>query len=153
MPSDSIHQSTSENCVSCHSTESWSSATYAHDSLLQSNCISCHQENMPSDSIHQSTSENCSTCHSTSSWSSAEFSHEGFTFDRHHPPTCSNCHTVAGDFSQYTCCNCHEHSASEIRKDHLDEEISNYQNCVSCHQSGSDHVGNYNNNDDEEHDD
>ncbi|MFC2046956.1 hypothetical protein ACFLTK_01590 [Chloroflexota bacterium] len=109
---------------------------------------------MPPDNLHRLTSENCGACHSTATWANARFEHDQFSFDRNHPSTCSNCHTVANDYSQYTCYSCHEHSTSEIREEHLEEGIRDYQNCVSCHQSGSEHVNRGEDDDDDrEHDD
>jgi hypothetical protein len=39
------------------------------------------------------------------------------------------------DFNQYTCYGCHEHSRSNIRGEHREEGIYDYENCVECHRS------------------
>jgi hypothetical protein len=35
--------------------------------------------------------------------------------------------------------NCHEHSPSRIASEHLEEGIRNYNNCIKCHRSASEH--------------
>jgi hypothetical protein len=48
--------------------------------------------------------------------------------------TCATCHPSG--FVSYTCYGCHEHDPASVRSEHLEEGISNFENCVSCHPTG-----------------
>lgn len=134
------------DCMACHALHAdkrsqQPAQSFQHgllpDSFLEDNCVSCHQESIPSDNLHQSTGGNCGFCHSTKTWFDVSYAHDQFKLDRKHTSICSSCHTTAKDYSQYTCYGCHEHNASKIRGKHIEEGILNYENCVSCHRSGS----------------
>jgi hypothetical protein len=43
---------------------------------------------------------------------------------------------VANDYKKYTCYGCHEHTPAKIKREHLEEGIRNFDNCVECHRSG-----------------
>jgi hypothetical protein len=43
---------------------------------------------------------------------------------------------VANDYKKYTCYGCHEHTPANIRREHVEEGIRNFDNCVECHRSG-----------------
>lgn len=47
---------------------------------------------------------------------------------------CAVCHEQT--FTTYTCYNCHEHEPAEIREEHVDEGIRDFENCVECHPTG-----------------
>ena len=97
-------------------------------------CINCHKK--PIDSAHNKASENCFQCHTTKNWTSSTIDHrEYFRFDKHHSSDCESCHPNA-NYSEYTCYNCHEHSQRKIRKEHVEEGIRDFENCVTCHRSG-----------------
>ncbi|MES9825295.1 MAG: hypothetical protein ABW127_12790 [Candidatus Thiodiazotropha endolucinida] len=53
----------------------------------------------------------------------------------HHDAECETCH-VDNDFNNFTCYGCHEHSRSNIRGEHFEEGIFDYENCVERHRSG-----------------
>ncbi|MBC7479875.1 MAG: hypothetical protein H7317_17600 [Pseudorhodobacter sp.] len=42
----------------------------------------------------------------------------------------TTCHTVANDFSQFTC---HEHQEADLIRKHWEEGIRYIDNCVACH--------------------
>lgn len=48
--------------------------------------------------------------------------------------TCSTCH-VNNVLSNSTSYGCHEHTPSNNRKEHEEEGIRNFGNCVDCHRS------------------
>ena len=48
------------------------------------------------------------------------------------------CH-VRNDYSAYTCYGCHEHTPANIRREHVDEGIRQFDNCVECHRSADEH--------------
>jgi hypothetical protein len=77
------------------------------------------------------------------SWTPATFDHdEYFRFDKDHTTKCSTCH-MNSDYSNYTCYGCHEHSRSNIREEHVEEGIHDYENCEECHRSGDEDEAEY----------
>ena len=89
------------------------------------------------DLVHTSVKAGCDPCHQTAAWTPATFDHEPyFRFDRHHPEDCGTCHTTAGDLGAYTCYGCHEHTPRNIRSEHLEEGIREFEACEECHRSG-----------------
>lgn len=141
-PDNELHKQLSTNCKSCHNTTDWKAVTTFNHELIQglnkNDCISCHQS--PKDTFHQSVKTNCNECHTTQKWLPSTFNHAGFfVLDKDHSPNkCSACH-VNNDFKKYTCYSCHEHSESNIRSEHLEEGIRNFQDCVLCHKSANEH--------------
>ena len=141
QPSNQLHKQVTTNCKNCHNTEGWkSSVTFNHDMIIgvdKNNCASCHKK--PNDTFHQQVKENCDRCHSTNQWKPSTFDHSvHFQLDENHNAKCNSCHTN-NNFSAYTCYGCHEHSESNIREEHDENGIYNYNNCVMCHKSGNEH--------------
>ncbi len=133
-----------DDCVSCHSDHKGVQAFrpishFSHNLLeatLQEQCGSCHSN--PVDDLHRKIKGNCGQCHTQDAWVPATFEHEKFfRFDRDHDTECETCH-INNDYANYTCYGCHEHSRSEIREDHDEEGIRDYESCVECHRSGDD---------------
>jgi len=137
-----FHQSLREqSCTACHTEHLGPDAKTAtrefdHDLLdasVKAACRQCHEK--PNDTLHRSVVANCGTCHATRAWKPATFDHARyFRFDRDHPPDCKTCHPD-GDYKRYTCYGCHEHSEAKVRREHLEEGIRDFQNCVRCHRS------------------
>lgn len=132
-----------EDCVACHSEHRGVQAfrpirEFSHRLLqpaVQDQCDGCHGK--PGDTLHQRIEGNCGQCHTQEAWLPATFDHEQyFRFDRHHTTDCETCH-VGGDYRSYTCYGCHEHSRAKIRREHHEEGIYDYENCVECHRSGA----------------
>lgn len=139
QPKNKLHSQVTNSCVSCHSTTSWTSTTlFNHDKIkepIRNNCLACHQT--PKDNFHSNGTNNCISCHSLIKWKPSTFNHDNaFILDKNHNTTCVTCHTN-NDFKTYTCYGCHEHSINNIRGEHLEEGISNFNNCVKCHRSGN----------------
>lgn len=138
-----FHQKLVENdCVACHSDHKGVMAfrpisRFSHNLLeqpLQEQCDSCHLN--PGDALHMKIEGNCAQCHNLESWTPATFNHDDyFRFDRHHDTECETCH-ISNDYGNYTCYGCHEHSRSNIREEHYEEGIYEYEVCVECHRSG-----------------
>ena len=152
-PDNELHKQLSTDCKSCHNTSDWkASITFNHELIVgfnKNNCTSCHQS--PKDTFHQSVKNNCNACHKTNKWLPSTFNHAAFfVLDKdHNPNKCSTCH-VDNNFKTYTCYGCHEHSQANIRSEHLEEGISNFQDCVLCHKSANEHdirMPNYKKND------
>jgi hypothetical protein len=151
------------DCSSCHTPAKWDDATFdhsrsnfpltgAHQQIdceqchtnvqfagTPSTCVSCHADPV----FHAGAfGTDCASCHTTTAWRPAIFNGQ-HTFPFNHGEggtvSCVTCHP--SNFSTYTCYSCHEHNEAEIRSKHLEEGIPNFQNCVECHPTGSEHEG------------
>ena len=141
-----FHQKlSSQDCVACHSDHAgvkrFRQAGRFNHALLQREtrelCQDCHKS--PNDSLHQQITGNCSQCHSLGKWTPATFDHNKyFVLDRDHNARCVTCH-VRNDYSRYTCYGCHEHTLAGIRREHIEEGIRDFDNCVECHRSADEH--------------
>jgi hypothetical protein len=146
LTSTPFHQElVSQNCVGCHSDHAgvkrYRLKGYFDHALLKKatadQCQACHKS--PVDALHKQITGNCSQCHSQQKWIPATFEHDKyFLLDRDHTTTCVTCH-VRNDYSRYTCYGCHEHTPANIRREHVDEGIRQFDNCVECHRSGNKH--------------
>lgn len=134
-----------QDCMACHSDHLGprqgrrSRKPFSHALLrvpVRELCESCHKA--PSDALHRQISGNCKQCHSQERWTPATFDHEKFfVLDRDHTTQCVTCH-VDSDFSRYTCYGCHEHRPDKVRREHIEEGIREFDNCVECHRDASD---------------
>jgi hypothetical protein len=135
-PANDLHRYLRVSCNQCHTTEHWSPATFDHAALPSATlarCESCHAA--PTDGFHRQITAGCTQCHSPQRWKPSTFNHDRFfLLDRDHNATCVTCHTN-DDFTRYTCFGCHEHTPANIRAEHEEEGIRNFDNCVSCHRS------------------
>jgi hypothetical protein len=151
------------DCSACHTPNDWEGATFdhtrskfpltgAHVSVtceachkngqfkgLDMSCLACHAE--PAEHAGQFGTD-CAACHSTNAWTPAAFNGK-HTFPLDHGEegavSCATCHP--GNYQVYTCYGCHEHTESNIRSEHQEEGISNFENCVECHADGREHEG------------
>ena len=146
LTSPLFHQQlNSQDCVACHNDHAgvmrfMQQGRFNH-ALLQKatseQCQTCHKP--PTDSLHQQITGNCAQCHTQEKWLPTTFNHsQYFLLDGDHNTRCVTCH-VGNDYSRYTCYGCHEHSPASIRRKHIEEGISNIDNCVACHRSGNEH--------------
>jgi hypothetical protein len=108
-----LHQALSNpDCLACHTVNDNEQQAFNHGLLntsINNKCALCHINSVPDDVFHLSAGTSCGECHSPPVWSNVSIEHsQYFVFDRHHPPTCSNCHLVPGDYSQYSCAKCHD---------------------------------------------
>jgi hypothetical protein len=135
----------SQDCVACHSDHAGvkrfaRQRQFDHNLLkkmTREQCQTCHKA--PADSMHKQVTGNCLQCHMQTKWTPATFDHDKFfALDRDHKTSCATCH-VRNDYSRYTCYGCHEHTPDNIRREHIEEGISKYENCVECHGSGNKH--------------
>ncbi|MBF0185017.1 MAG: cytochrome c3 family protein [Magnetococcales bacterium] len=131
------------DCVACHSDHQGvakyrSRQRFSHNLLEtadRARCESCHAN--PSDPLHATLSGQCTQCHGTDSWKASNINHDKlFLLDRNHNVRCTDCHT-GGNYKQYTCYACHEHSPEKIRREHWKEGIRKFDNCVSCHRNAN----------------
>ncbi|MEW5891270.1 cytochrome c3 family protein [[Acidovorax] ebreus] len=136
-----------QDCVACHSDHAGvkrfrQTGRFDH-ALLQAEarkeCQGCHKA--PADPLHRQIGGNCSQCHSQERWTPATFDHDKyFVLDRDHNAKCVTCH-VGNDYSRYTCYGCHEHTPEKIRREHIEEGIRDFKDCVECHRSSNEHEG------------
>lgn len=145
-----FHQSlVEEDCVACHSEHRGVQpyrpiGQFTHELLepdVQERCEGCHAN--PGDRLHGRIEGRCSACHTRERWTPATFDHSDyFRFDRAHETECATCH-VDNNYDSYTCYGCHEHSRSNIRGEHLEEGIRDYEQCTDCHRSGDEDEAEY----------
>lgn len=114
-------------CTACHT-----DGTYGD---LDEACGSCHEGDRPPD--HHGTTD-CGGCHVPTRWEDATIDHDRFFPTPHHGVSeCVDCHP-GGDTTDFTCTDCHEHSASHTNSEH--HEVGNYvyesHACLDCHPSG-----------------
>ena len=130
-----------QDCMACHSDHAgvkrYRLQGRFNHALLQAEarkqCQSCHRA--PDDTLHRKITGNCSQCHTQEKWIPATFEHDRyFVLDRDHNVRCATCH-LSDDYSRYTCYGCHEHTRAGIRREHIEEGIRNFDNCVKCHRS------------------
>lgn len=141
----SFHQElTEQNCMACHSDHAGPKLTqrsrkmFSHALLrgeTRERCASCHAA--PSNAMHRNlgVGVDCAQCHKVEAWKPATFDHDKFfVLDKDHNATCATCHTTE-DHSKYTCFGCHEHTPANVRRQHEEEGIRNFENCARCHRS------------------
>ncbi len=126
-------------CETCHNPSDWENATFDHARFASSTaCVNCHAE--PQEHLGQFGTD-CASCHSTTAWEPASYNGP-HTFPIRHGDgdgSCQTCHPSG--LTTYTCYGCHEHNQDNIAAEHLEEGISNYQNCIECHLDGREHEG------------
>ncbi|MBI5950799.1 MAG: hypothetical protein HY865_04020 [Chloroflexi bacterium] len=149
------------DCAGCHIPNSWEGATFDHSrskfpltgAHAQVRCEDCHQNGVfkgtssTCESCHAEPTEHagqfgtdCAACHTINAWTPAAFNGD-HTFPLDHGESglvsCATCHPAG--YKTYTCYGCHEHSESNIRSEHLEEGIRNFENCMECHADGREH--------------
>lgn len=114
-------------------------------------CVACHLDDFQTaespDHVANNFPTDCTACHNTDpGWQAADFSqHDQLyfpIFSGTHSGEwnqCSECHTTAGSFKQFSCIDCHEHNnAGRLADEH--DEVSGYifssQACYACHPKG-----------------
>jgi hypothetical protein len=126
-------------CISCH--------TGGNYQLAFTNCYQCHSADYakPTNPNHVTANfgHDCTPCHTTVAWTPSTFNHDTQYFkiySGHHNgrwTLCTDCHTNAADFSQFSCINCHTHNQTQTNSDH--RGVSGYiyasPNCYSCHRN------------------
>jgi hypothetical protein len=131
----------SQQCISCHSDHSgvkrFRHQGHFNHALLKAetlkDCQGCHKS--PKDALHEQIMGNCGQCHNQEKWVPATFDHrQYFVLDGDHNTRCVTCH-LSNDYKRYTCYGCHEHTPLNIRREHIEEGISNFDDCVRCHRS------------------
>jgi hypothetical protein len=152
-----------EDCAACHTPEDWAQATFDHaqtafpltgahvevecqachvDNVYQGTarvCVSCHDD----PAFHRGLlGSECASCHETTAWAPARYD-RAHTFPFNHgegsASPCATCHPDS--LSTYTCYDCHEHEPAEIEREHREEGIADFQDCMRCHPTGQEEEG------------
>ncbi len=154
-----------KDCGQCHTPNDWENAAFDHSQSIfpltgahtNVRCEDCHQNGVfkgtPTACVNCHADPafhagqfgtDCASCHSTTAWSPAQFNGQ-HTFPLDHgreasgTVSCATCHP--DNFATYTCYGCHEHNPVEIQAKHLEEGVRDFQDCVACHPTGSEHEG------------
>ncbi|HET9386323.1 MAG TPA: hypothetical protein VFO67_14340 [Gemmatimonadales bacterium] len=110
-------------------------------------CVSCHQAayDAATDPNHRLSAfpTTCTDCHATTSWSGARYTaHDAAYFPiysgahRGRWSSCSTCHTVSGNYAQFTCLTCHGQQETNGHHSEVSGYSYNSQACYSCHPQG-----------------
>jgi hypothetical protein len=131
-------------CAQCHI-----NGVYAGTPMTCGN-TSCHlaRYNATTNPKHTSAQfgTDCQTCHNTTAWVPSTFNHTTWfpiASGRHGPGTwtlCTECHTTATDYKQFSCIQCHAHSnKTNVDNDHRGKNGYTYTatSCYTCHPRGS----------------
>lgn len=112
-------------CADCHLDKNYHTTP--------NRCIDCH----PEPEMHAGIfGQECERCHTSTAWAPAQLLKHTFLLDHDTTAegieTCETCH--AGSYTQYPCYNCH--TLQEMETAHAGENISNLDDCLSCHPTG-----------------
>ena len=133
------HAQIANDCAACHNSTFTNTPT---------TCFGCHENdfNQANNPNHLSAGfpTDCASCHSETAWEPATFDHEMYfpIYSGNHKDEwdeCVDCHTMAGNFSTFSCIDCHEHNdPAELLDDH--DGVNNYEfsspSCYACHPDG-----------------
>jgi hypothetical protein len=133
------HAGIATNCAECHGGD------YNN---TPNTCFGCHEEeyNQTVDPDHLSAqfSTDCELCHTQDAWEPSTFNHDGQYFPiysgKHQGEwnSCVECHTSPGNFSLFSCIDCHEHNQADTDEEHegIGGYIYNSEACYACHPTG-----------------
>ena len=135
------HATIANDCATCHNGD------YNN---TPNTCVECHLDdynntNNPNHSTAQFPTD-CESCHTENAWEPSTFDHDGQYFPiysgKHREAwnQCMECHTVSGNFSVFSCIDCHEHSnQASLNDKHKEFQDYTYTSisCFSCHPTGN----------------
>jgi len=135
------HAAIANNCASCHN---------GNYNNTPNTCFGCHapEYNSATNPNHAGAGfpNTCENCHTESAWEPSTFNHDQQYFriysgnHKNEWNQCVECHTTPGNFSSFSCIDCHEHdNPSSLAQDH--QGVSGYQHvssaCYNCHPNGN----------------
>lgn len=134
------HKEVEHNCNLCHA-QGYSNTP--------NTCAGCHMLDFNNTTnpnhVDAQFSNDCALCHTQVSWRPSTFDHDGMYFPiysgKHRGKwnSCTECHTSAGNYSTFSCIQCHEHSnQAEVNNKHKDVNGYSYNSnaCFTCHPTG-----------------
>jgi hypothetical protein len=140
------HPSTSDDCGTCHNTESFADAIFDHSGIVSDCGVACHiadgsgtARGMPPSTptyAHMPTALDCSSCHTPGTFATGTYDHAGVTMN------CTNCHNdvisagkpfhhIPTTPDSQDCADCHFSTTTFSGAIFSHAGISG--NCVSCH--------------------
>jgi len=112
-------------------------------------CIGCHQTDYDNttnpDHASAQFPTDCTDCHSEDAWIPSSWDHDGMYFPiysgKHEGEwnLCLDCHINSGDYTVFSCIDCHEHDdQTQVDDDHSGVSGYVYESgaCYSCHPTG-----------------
>jgi hypothetical protein len=129
-----------QRCATCHTTPGFG-LLFSPPPVNNRDCIACHQNDYQAEHGGSGFPTTCVTCHSVSSWAST-LDHDAREFPiysgahRGKWSSCATCHVSPGDFTTFTCLQCHLKPKTD--SDHQGENGYSYdsQACYRCHPRG-----------------
>jgi len=134
------HAAIANDCAACHN---------GNYNNTPNTCFGCHQTeyNNTINPDHQAAQfpTDCASCHTQNTWSPSTWEHDGQYFPiysgKHKDKwdLCVDCHTIPGNFTLFSCIDCHEHDDPiEVGNDHTGVSGYSYSSpaCFSCHPNG-----------------
>jgi hypothetical protein len=143
-PLNGAHAVISNNCATCHN---------GNYNTTPNTCVGCHLNdyNQTTNPPHASAqfSTECLTCHTETVWQPSTFNHNAQYFPiysgKHNGEwnTCSDCHTNASNYTQFSCIDCHEHNQADMNDEHngIGGYAWNSPACFACHPTGDASAG------------
>ncbi len=134
------HAAVSANCFLCHE---------GNYNNTPNSCFGCHSSdyNSTSDPNHATAqfSTDCQTCHTENVWKPSTFDHDNQYFPiysgRHREEwnSCMDCHTIASNYSLFSCIACHTHNKTDMDSKHREQNgyVYDSANCLACHPTGN----------------
>ena len=129
-----------QTCQDCHTQNSWTPALMRHSTVMQSQCIRCHNgvlaSGRPTNPRHPTTTASCDACHTTGAFLPIKtMVHDASTAGR-----CSTCHngTMALGKAPFhvptnaQCDTCHTSTVTFLDAKYVHETTS-WGRCTQCH--------------------
>lgn len=127
------------DCQQCHVNNQFTPLSTA--------CFSCHQQDYQEavnpNHVTAGFSTECQDCHTLKPGWESNFDHDNLYFPiysgqhRNEWNSCTDCHT-SGNYTQFSCIDCHEHNQSDMDDEH--DDVNQYQylsaRCFDCHPTG-----------------
>jgi hypothetical protein len=134
------HAAIQNDCAACHN---------GNYNNTPNTCFGCHESNYnnannPNHAAAQFPTT-CEDCHSETAWVPSTWDHDNQYFPiysgKHEGEwnQCVECHTIPGNFTAFSCIDCHEHDDPvESADDHQGVSGYSYSSpaCYSCHPAG-----------------
>lgn len=130
-----------DDCSKCHTGNDYSTISPA--------CVSCHltDYNNTTNPNHSALSfeNNCEQCHTLNpGWKPANYQQHDVLFPIYSGKhggewgSCTDCHTNTGNYSVFSCIDCHDHNKPDMDDEH--DEVGGYAYnslaCFGCHPTG-----------------
>jgi len=137
---EGAHASIANNCSTCHN---------GNYNSTPNTCVGCHLDdyNQTQNPPHASAqfSTECLTCHNQNAWIPSTFDHDGQYFPiysgKHQGEwnVCTDCHTNPGNYTLFSCIDCHEHNKPDMDDEHSGVTGYAYNSiaCFTCHPDGT----------------